>query len=166
MLKAALTLAALALALPAAAKPITDDQVAGLRICATTVADVLARFGRPTTLEKSADGGEVLTYSMTHARTKAVSFVPVVGMFAGGSVSESTRHRFEFEPDGKLTSASATTTEIECRTIGGCGPWRLRLAVTGVGPALARHPKRDAPGHGRRVACGLPSGGGAAPDHS
>lgn len=50
----------------------------------STKADVRALAGEPTETEFSDTGEETWKYVLTKGQTRAASFVPVVGLFAGG----------------------------------------------------------------------------------
>lgn len=104
-----------------AAKPITDDDLAALKLGTTTYDEVVARFGKPVQLERSSDGTRTLTYTMIKTHTKLATFVPVVGLFAGGAKGSVVTDRFSFGPDGRLSNVWASDAEIECGIFGGCG---------------------------------------------
>jgi len=110
------------LAAPAAlAGEITADQVAALKIGETTYDQVVGEFGKPTTVETSSDGSRTITYTTTKAHIKAASFVPVVGLFAGGATGKASTQRFEFDKDGHLAKTFTSDTNVDCRTFRGCG---------------------------------------------
>lgn len=121
------TLAPLALAIgliassALAADWITEDQVAALKVGVSTYDEVVAEFGKPMIVESSSDGGRAITYSKVGTHVKAVSFVPIVGLFAGGAKGKSSTRRFEFDKDGKLTKTASSDSNIECHAFGGCG---------------------------------------------
>jgi len=99
---------------------ITDDQIATLKVGSTTLADVEAKFGHAATVEKSSDGSETLTYSVTKTRVKAASFVPIIGLFAGGARADVTTDRFEFDKDGLLTKVWSSQTKMDCSMMASC----------------------------------------------
>src|SRR6185295_3625413 len=68
----------------------------------TTEQDVVAVLGQPQT-EMDAPDGHWLIYTGMRARVKATSFIPLVGLFAGGAHSELDSVKFCFGSDGKLT---------------------------------------------------------------
>lgn len=103
------------------AAPITDDQLASLRVGVTTYDEVVTQFGRPVTVETTSDGSRTIIYTVTHARAKVATFVPVVGMFAGGAKGSTHVQRFEFDPKGVLSKVSTSDTSIECGIWSGCG---------------------------------------------
>ena len=105
----------------AVAGPITDEQLAALKVGVTTYGEVVAEFGRPATVETASDGSRVIVYTVTHTRAKVATFVPVVGMFAGGAKGSVQIDRFEFDAKGVLAKVTASDTTVECGVWSGCG---------------------------------------------
>lgn len=123
MMKASFVAAAVLVGLWASAAncgPITDAQLASLKVGATTYADVVAQFGKPFAVEASSDGSKTLTYMTSKTHIKGASFIPVIGLFAGGAKGDTTTERFEFGPDGVLTKTWTSETHVDCKTFGGC----------------------------------------------
>jgi len=114
-----IAIAFLSIAAPALAQ-ITDDQLATLKVGSTTLADVEAKFGHPMTVEKSSDGSETLTYTTTKTHIKGASFVPIMGLFAGGSKADVTTDRFDFDKDGVLTKVWSSQTKVDCSMMANC----------------------------------------------
>ncbi len=125
---AVLATALMAASAASAASAITDDQLATLKVGVTTYRDVIAQFGRPMTVESSSDGSRTVTYAVTKTHVKAATFIPIVGLFAGGANGDVTTDRFDFGPDGTLTKTWSSATHVECGIWGGCG--------SGNGPSL------------------------------
>ncbi|MGC1305240.1 MAG: hypothetical protein WA840_22960 [Caulobacteraceae bacterium] len=109
--------AAVLLATPAAAKPVTAADAAQFQSGVATIADVTGKLGRPNADDANSDGTRTIRYVSISARPKAVSFVPIVGMFAGGSVGSSSSVSFSFGPDGKLKGYSTENTRTECGAV-------------------------------------------------
>ena len=70
--------------------PIDSNKVAGIQKGVTTRSQVEAMLGQPTNVSMLGDGRRMMTYSHTDVDThaKGTSFIPVVGMFAGGATGE------------------------------------------------------------------------------
>lgn len=81
---------------------IDRGQAAALQPGSTTYADVVARFGPPTSEMVLGGGARMLTYSYVSASARPESFIPIVGAFVGGADSESQAVMFRFGPDGRL----------------------------------------------------------------
>lgn len=104
---------ALALALSGCAASgvkVSDEQVNSFVVGTTTEADVLGRLGAPTTRTRNSDGTVLLQYVYAEAQVRAATFVPIVGLFAGGSDVKSTAVNLTFGPDGKLKSSSTAAS--------------------------------------------------------
>lgn len=80
----------------------------------STVGDVESVYGQPTTESALSTGERVLVYATTHARVKATTFIPVVGLFAGGAKVSAQSISFVFDKDGKLKSYSGQATNVDC----------------------------------------------------
>ena len=63
---------------------VTDDQIAQFKEGQTTKQQVIATLGQPTTTMRNSDGTTMLMYTYAEARTRASTFIPIVGMFTGG----------------------------------------------------------------------------------
>ena len=105
---------------PGFAQSITDQQMASLKVGTTTYTDVVAQFGRPMTVETSSDGSKVATYSTTKTHTKAASWIPIVGLFAGGAQSDTVSDELTFDSKGVLTKSTVSETHLNCTAVGGC----------------------------------------------
>jgi hypothetical protein len=78
-----------------------------------TPADVIAKLGKPQETGHKDNGDTTLSYVYMKGSPKAATFIPVVGLFAGGADMHSTRVTFEFDPAGRLLtveSAQGDTT--------------------------------------------------------
>lgn len=122
-----------------AAKAITDADLAQLKIGQTTYHDVVARFGPPVSTERSSDGVQVIVYAVVRTHIKAASYLPIVGLFAGGATAASSTETFVFDGNGVLQRVFTSDTAIDCGTLGGCA---------GVAPAASAretYASREAP---------------------
>lgn len=87
-----------------------------------TIADVTAKLGKPNSVTSMSDGTKILVYYSSHTRVKGASFVPVVGLFAGGAKSRMSFKIFTFGPDGLLKSLTSSESQADCNVgIGGGG---------------------------------------------
>lgn len=62
----------------------------------TTKADVQAQFGEPYSRSTLDSGEEVWSYAMHNSQMAATSFIPVVGLFTGGSDNQSKTLQITF----------------------------------------------------------------------
>jgi outer membrane protein assembly factor BamE (lipoprotein component of BamABCDE complex) len=84
----------------------TKDQVRGL-------------YGEPNNVSLTDGGSEVWTYEYAHATANAASFVPVVGMFAGGSNVNKNQVVFIFDKAGVMQNYTVHASQSEVRRGGG-----------------------------------------------
>jgi hypothetical protein len=56
----------------------------------TTEANILQNLGKPTSIGLSSSGDRTMTYMHFSTEVKAATFIPIVGIFAGGSDSQTT----------------------------------------------------------------------------
>jgi len=104
------------IAVPVMAKPIGAEDAAQFKIGVATVADVESKLGKPMMTTMNSDGSEVIAYGASRGRAKAMTFVPVVGMFAGGAVGHSSTLLFQFDAHGLLKSSTASSATVNCST--------------------------------------------------
>ena len=72
----------------------------------TTEADVTKALGAPQYRSRNSDGTTMVMYNYAHTQVKGATFIPVVGLFAGGVKADMTNARFTFDANGKLTDTS------------------------------------------------------------
>ena len=70
----------------------------------TTKAQVIAALGQPNRVTTGPDGSTTIMYVHAHASANAASFIPVVGLLAGGATSTSESALFKFDGAGVLQS--------------------------------------------------------------
>lgn len=95
---------------------VTDNQLAFLKPGITTEQEVIAKLGQPTTRMRLADGSVLDSYIYSRSQMKAATFVPVVGLFAGGVDLKSNTVTLQFGPDGKLTTTTSAQSNIDTKT--------------------------------------------------
>jgi len=95
---------------------VTQKQAASLEKGVTTYADVIARFGKPTTVMLRADGTKFVSYVYMHGQPKPQTFIPIVGAFAGGADVKSNSVSLMFDKDGILTDFTASETNVGAGT--------------------------------------------------
>ncbi len=75
----------------------------------TTMGEAEAALGEPNATATKADGSTVLVYTYTRTSVRAVTFVPIVGAFAGGADAKSQTVALRFAADGTYLSAESAT---------------------------------------------------------
>lgn len=106
---------------PAAAPtPVQAVSEEGFRTGVDTLAVVTARLGRPNMTESNSDGTTTIRYSSVRTHVKGATFIPIVGLFAGGAKGHSSVRAFTFGPDGRLKSFSSGDFQTQCGMFGNC----------------------------------------------
>jgi outer membrane protein assembly factor BamE (lipoprotein component of BamABCDE complex) len=72
-----------------------------------TPAEIVAKLGAPQETGHKDNGDTTLSYVYMKGTPKAATFIPVVGLFAGGADMHSTRVTFEFDPSGHLLTVES-----------------------------------------------------------
>lgn len=117
MKKIAVVLAALFLsACAATGVKVTDDQLSQFHEGQTTKQEVIAALGQPTTTMRNADGTTMVMYTYSEARTRASTFIPIVGAFAGGVDSRASTAVLTFDQNGVLKSTSTSESQYGTAT--------------------------------------------------
>jgi hypothetical protein len=94
--------------------PISADQVAQFKVGVATYEQVVATLGKPSSVTIDSDGIRIVTYSSIRTHPKAITFVPVVGLFAGGATGDISWAIFTFGQDGRLTRSTMTDANTDC----------------------------------------------------
>jgi hypothetical protein len=89
---------------------VNEDQLRTFEKGKTTVADVTAVLGQPTTSSLQSDGSRMLIYSYAQAQARPASFIPIVGAFVGGTDARSNVVMFRFDAKGVLMDYSSTSS--------------------------------------------------------
>lgn len=95
---------------------VTQAQISAFQVGKTTEADVIAALGVPNSASAQPDGSKIDVYAHMSAHANAASYVPIVGLFAGGAKSDSDTAVFSFGPDGILKSTSSNTAHADVNT--------------------------------------------------
>jgi hypothetical protein len=110
-------------AAPRPYNPITTQIVAGFQKGVTTEAEVVAALGKPISATSSMDG-RIISYASINTSIRGATFVPVVGLFAGGSDMKINSATFSFDASGRLTNYHLSDTAYSANTLGQRQPER------------------------------------------
>jgi hypothetical protein len=94
---------------------VKESQLTSFQTGVTTERDVRAALGPPQSVSTSTYGVRTIAYSGLRASPKAATFIPIVGLFAGGANVQASSAVFSFGPDGKLTQMTNSQTSAESR---------------------------------------------------
>jgi hypothetical protein len=75
----------------------------------TTYNEVTSKLGEPSQATVNSDGTKTAVYFYTEAQAKAATFIPIVGMFAGGADSKNTIVTLIFDQNSVLSNYSSST---------------------------------------------------------
>lgn len=81
---------------------LTQEQINQLKIGETTYDQAVAILGEPQDIDLDAEGNRILVYIHQKSTAKAVNFVPILGSFAGGVDTETSKTKLIFGKDGVL----------------------------------------------------------------
>lgn len=99
---------------PAAAPVIVSPD--GFRVGIDTFQTVTAKLGKPKSVSSNSSGTTVAIYIRTKVGVKAATFIPYVGMFAGGAKSKMSYKTFTFDANSILQSYTSSDDSTDCNT--------------------------------------------------
>lgn len=91
---------------------VEPDQLVGFEKGVTTEADIVKKLGRPAVSTASSDGSKVLTYAFSNYKVRGATFIPIVGLFAGGTDMQMRTTTFIMGTDGTMTSHQSSDTNM------------------------------------------------------
>lgn len=84
----------------------------------TTQDEILAMYGKPQVKKTKENGLEVWEYHYVQTEVTAVTFVPVVGLFAGGANSKVDGIEVEFNADKVVNNYTTSTGSVKSQNFG------------------------------------------------
>jgi len=91
---------------------VTEDQTSSFVKGQTTRAQVIQALGNPTSQTKMSDGTRIISYSYARARTRPTTFIPIVGLFAGGTDTHGSSVTLSFDANDKLIDITSMENDI------------------------------------------------------
>lgn len=82
----------------------------------TTRAQIEAAIGRPTMVQTLRDGKTTLTYTYANAQVRPETFIPIVGLFAGGTDVRANSVSIFLDDQGRYESSESTASEYGAGT--------------------------------------------------
>lgn len=98
---------------------VQQSQLAGFQKGVTTDTEVISALGAPAMSSVTSDGNRVLVYSFAEYKIRGSTFIPVVGLFSGGSDLHANSAVFTFGSDRKLISYTASESNFSSGTAPG-----------------------------------------------
>ena len=96
----------------AAGVRVTEDKLTTLKKGETTIDEVITMFGKPTNSTLDSNGTRIIVYSYAKVSTRAETFIPIVGLFAGGTDIQSNSVAMTFNGKGILINYSSSASEL------------------------------------------------------
>ncbi len=94
---------------------IDQSKVAEIKKGQTTEADLVQMFGPPNQRTVSSEGNTILMWMYHETRVKGASFIPIVGLFAGGADTKQQSLVVTLGPDGKVTQFQSSGGSSDSR---------------------------------------------------
>ncbi|MCL2873153.1 MAG: outer membrane protein assembly factor BamE [Betaproteobacteria bacterium] len=91
---------------------VTEDQTSTFVKGETTRSQVLQALGDPTSQTKMSDGTRSITYTYAKARARPATFIPIVGIFAGGTDTQASSVTLRFDANDKLIDITSMESAI------------------------------------------------------
>jgi len=89
-------------------KRITDERAqARVKEGVTTKQEIQTLFGKPTMVHFTDDNEEIWTYTYTKSSTRKITFIPILGLFLGGSDTEMHSLTVRYGADGVVKAFGA-----------------------------------------------------------
>ena len=95
---------------------VTEQQASQFQDGVTTRDQVVAKLGQPNQATQSSDGTRIDIYIHVSATADGASFIPVVGLLAGGANSKSNTATFTYDKDGVLKTVATSTGQAHVNT--------------------------------------------------
>jgi len=95
---------------------VTADQQASFQPGTTAETQIIAKLGPPNNVATLADGSKMDSYMHIAASANAATYVPIVGLFAGGAKSTTDTVMFAFDPQGILKSTTSNHGQSNVNT--------------------------------------------------
>lgn len=95
---------------------VTEQQAGQFQKGVTTREQVIAKLGQPNSSSAMDDGTRADVYVHVHAAANAASYIPVVGLLAGGANSTTNTATFTYDKTGLLKTIATSTGQAEVNT--------------------------------------------------
>lgn len=95
---------------------VDQNKLQGFERGVTTRSQIEATLGRPTMVQRMQDGKTVLTYTYANAQVRPETFIPIVGLFAGGTDVRADSVSIFLDSEGRYEATQSTTSEYGTAT--------------------------------------------------
>lgn len=94
---------------------VTDEQIEQFKVGKAERKEVVEKLGAPEVSQKAEDGTTRDTYIRSESHTKATSYIPIVGIFTGGSKTKTHMVTFIYTKKGVLKAVSTEDQNTEAK---------------------------------------------------
>lgn len=101
---------------------VSDQQLSQLQKGQTTRSELISKFGKPTTQSRNSDGTRTVIYNFAEYRTRPATYIPIVGLFAGGSDIHTSHAAFRFDSSDRLIDFSTSESDMGTGLGNAAGP--------------------------------------------
>ena len=91
---------------------VQEKQLSKLEKGKTTMQEVVASLGQPSTNTYNSDGTRTIAYMYMEAQTRPETFIPFIGGLIGGADSRSNVVTLRFDKNGTLLDYSSLTSSM------------------------------------------------------
>ena len=95
---------------------VTTAQASQFKVGVSTEAQIVAALGEPNSTSTHVDGSSTISYIHTQAHANAASYIPVVGLLAGGTSGTNNTFAFDIDPHGVLSGMSSSSGNMNMQT--------------------------------------------------
>lgn len=103
-----------------AGSPSVKDQsrISQIKKNETTQDQIVELFGQPQVKKTKEDGTEVWEYAYVETAVTGATFIPIVGLFAGGANSKVDGIEIEFNRNNLVSKYATSTGEVQSQNFG------------------------------------------------
>lgn len=91
---------------------IKPEDISDFKLGVTTLQQVVARLGTPSSKSRLPDGSTFLVYAFTEPQSAATQWMPVIAPFVGGANPRSSSISFQFGTDGILNASNTVSSRL------------------------------------------------------
>lgn len=95
---------------------VDQNKLQGFERGVTTRSQIEATLGLPTMVQRMQDGKTVMTYTYANAQVRPETFIPIVGLFAGGTDVRAESVSIFLDAEGRYEATQSTTSEYGTAT--------------------------------------------------
>lgn len=95
---------------------INPDYIATIKKGETTESELIKNIGNPSSIGILPDGQKLLVYTYVYSEAKASTFIPIIGLFAGGANTSTQTLHIWLNDSGTVSNYAFTKNNNELNT--------------------------------------------------